>query len=60
MGPPQAAMDNYGIEKDDYVLLRNAKIDDPRINPKQRPKLCAVFFKVAATLVQWNNIVHVF
>ena len=30
IGPSQAALDNYGIGKGDYVLVRYANMDDPR------------------------------
>lgn len=49
-------MDDYGTGKFDIVLADYANKDAPRNNPKKKLRLCAVFFKVAATLVQLNNI----
>jgi hypothetical protein len=62
VGPSQAAMGDFGTGRGENVSVRYVKIGNPRIDPnqrpKQRPKLCAVFYKIAATLVQANNIAH--
>lgn len=56
VGPSQAAMSDFGIGKGDNVLVRYANKDISQDNRKEPLKLCKVFFKVAATIVQLNNI----
>ena len=56
VAPSQAAMDDFEIGKSDDVFVRYANNDIPHNNPKGKLKLCTVFFGVASTIVQLNNI----
>lgn len=55
-GPSQAAMGDFGIGKGDRETVRYVNMDYSQDKPKEKPRLCKVFFTVAATLVQLNNI----
>ncbi|NOR36322.1 MAG: hypothetical protein GQ577_06195 [Woeseiaceae bacterium] len=52
----QAAMGDFGIGEGDNVPVRYTDKDNPKDNPKEQPRLCKIFYGVAATLVQLNNI----